>query len=183
MDIDGIELHRHGRMACERLTGGNNVYILVFMNGKPQLVERARAARAGAVCTCFNLRKAARAVTQLYDERLREVGLRATQLTLLMALRSLGEMTLTGLAEEAVIDRTTLSRNLGLLEKRGLVSSRPGEDRRERLVSLTAKGQKTLAEAFSLWEGAQAEMVDGLGEKRLARFLADLTEVVSVARA
>ncbi len=153
------------------------------MNRNPHLVERARATQAGAVCTCFNLRKAARAVTQLYDERLREVGLRATQFTLLMALRSLGEMTLTGLAERAVMDRTTLTRNLRLLEKRGLTRVRPGEDRRERLVSLTAKGEKALAEAFPLWEEAQAEMVDGLGEERLAQFLADLAEVVDVARA
>ncbi len=50
-------------------------------------------------------------------------------------------------------------------------------------MSLTAKGEKALAEAFPLWEEAQAEMVDGLGEERLAQFLADLAEVVDVARA
>lgn len=121
-------------------------------------------------------------MTQLYDERLRQAGLRATQFTLLMALRSLGEMTLSGLAERAVMDRTTLTRNLKLLERRGLVSVRTGEDRRERRVSLTAKGEQALAEAFPLWDEAQAEMVDGLGEQRFARFLADLAEVVGVAR-
>ncbi len=152
------------------------------MHAKLQPVERARAAQAGAVCTCFSLRKAARAVTQLYDERLREVGLRATQFTLLMVLRSLGEMTLSGLAERAVTDRTTLTRNLKLLQRRGLVGVRTGEDRRERLVSLTGKGAKALAEAFPLWDEAQAEMVYGLGEQRFARFLADLAEVVGVAR-
>ncbi len=153
------------------------------MNGNPHLVQRARATHAGAVCTCFNLRKAARAVTQLYDERLRQAGLRATQFTLLMALRGLGEMTLSGLAERAVMDRTTLTRNLKLLERRGLVRVRTGEDRRERRVSLTAKGEQALAEAFPRWDEAQAEMVDGLGEQRFARFLADLAEVVDVARA
>src|SRR5688572_31775668 len=79
-------------------------------------------------CTCFNLRKAARAVTQLYDDILRPSGLRATQFSLLMLIRGAGRLQLTELAEAAVMDRTTLKRNLALLEREGLVRIEPGDD-------------------------------------------------------
>src|SRR3954465_8869802 len=81
-------------------------------------------------CTCFNLRKASRAVTQLYDEFLRPSGLRATPFSLLMLIRGLGPLRITELAEEAVMDRTTLKRNLELLQREGLVHIASGEDAR-----------------------------------------------------
>src|SRR5919106_4818042 len=81
-------------------------------------------------CACFNLRKATRAVTQLYDDALRPSGLRCTQFSLLTLLRASGTVAMTELAEDAVMDRTTLARNLDILEREGLVRVRPGEDAR-----------------------------------------------------
>ena len=86
----------------------------------------------------LKVRKAARAVTKLYEEVLRPIGLRATQFSLLMATRVMGPVTVVKLAQVTVMDRTTLTRNLQILEKRGLIAIKPGEDRREREINLTA---------------------------------------------
>ena len=72
-------------------------------------------------CICFNLRKAARVITQIYDEAFRPTGFRSTQMPLLVATAALGPVTVNRLAEAVVMDRTTLTRNLKPLEKQGLL--------------------------------------------------------------
>jgi DNA-binding MarR family transcriptional regulator len=134
-------------------------------------------------CTCFNLRKAARAVTQLYDEFLRPANLRATQFSLLGVLAQVGTATITELADAAVMDRTTLKRNLELLEREGLVEIRPGTDARVREVSLTAAAHARLLAALPYWEQAQAHLTSQLGTTRTHRFLSDLSAAVAAAQA
>ena len=131
-----------------------------------------------ATCACFNVRTAARAVTQLYDDVLRPSGLRTTQLTLLMLLRGHGAMSISGLAEAAMTDRTTLTRNLAVLEERKLVRIRPGEDARVRVVELTGDGDAAIDAAFPLWERAQALITSGMGRDGLERLLAELSGAV-----
>ena len=92
----------------------------------------AQCKEIGRACVCFKVRKSARAITKLYEKVLRPSGLRATQFSLLMAARVLGPVTVVKLAQAAVMERTTLTRNLQVLEKRGLIATNPGEDRRER---------------------------------------------------
>jgi DNA-binding MarR family transcriptional regulator len=133
-------------------------------------------------CTCFNLRKATRAVTQLYDEALRPSGLRATQFSLLTAIGAFGTVSITDLAEEAVMDRTTLTRNLGVLEQEGLIRIEPGEDARVREVSLTPAAHEKLAEARSYWTKAQAHMTEALGKERVKRMLVDLASAIGAAQ-
>jgi DNA-binding MarR family transcriptional regulator len=142
-----------------------------------------RAAKAGQLCACFNIRKTARVITQLYDEELRPTGLRITQFALLMAARGLEPVTVTRLAKIGVIDRTTLTRNLRPLEKQGLLCIEPGEDRRERQVRLTTRGQQALAKAFPLWEKAQARVAGGFGQERLQRLFTELANLRAVSRA
>lgn len=132
-------------------------------------------------CACFNLRKAARAVTQLYDDALRPTGLRATQFSLLTVIWAFGKASISQLAEEAVMDRTTLTRNLDLLEREGLVRIRAGEDARVREVELTRAAHAKLAEALPYWERAQAEMTKKLGANRMGRLLGDLAGAVAAA--
>ena len=108
-------------------------------------VEECR--RTAATCACSNLRKAARSITQLYEEALRPLGIRATQFPILMATHGLRAVSVTDLADNLVIDRTTLTRNLAALERQGLVRIAPGEDRRTRLAELTAAGHAVLARA------------------------------------
>ncbi len=133
-------------------------------------------------CACANLRKGSRAITQLYDEMLQPSGLRVTQFTVLATISLIGQMTIKALAEELVMDRTTLTRNLKPLEKGGLIESTTGEDRRTRLVRLTSQGQTTLVEALLLWEKAQAKMVEGLGQETLDSLLGLLSESVTIAQ-
>ena len=136
----------------------------------------------GQECACLNLRKASRAVTQLYDKALRASGLRATQLGLLMVARLQGPVTVKQVAEMTVTDRTTLTRNLKPLERQGLIRIEPGEDRRERMVTLTDRGQRALAHALPLWEKAQTRVFTLLGRKRLRRLLSDLSAMVAVTQ-
>ena len=153
------------------------MYILLSMPSTP----RSRTA-ALPDCTCFNLRKAARAVTQLYDEFLRPANLRATQFSLLSVLDQAGALSVTRLAEYAVTDRTTLTRNLELLQREGLVRVRPGADARVREVSLTPAGRERLLAALPHWERAQARVTSRLGGARTQRFLADLSAAVAAAQ-
>jgi DNA-binding MarR family transcriptional regulator len=146
------------------------------------ILEMAKCREMGRICACYKVRKAARAVTQLYDEVLRPIGLRATQLSLLMATRVLAPVTLVKLAQTAVMDRTTLTRNLQILEKRGLITITPGEDRREREVNLTAAGREALAKSIPLWEEAQNRVKQGLGEERMHNLLGDLSEMISLVK-
>jgi len=117
-------------------------------------------------CTNFNLRKAARTVTHLYDEMLKSSGLRSTQYSLLTVL-SMGEAeTISNLAHQLVMDRTTLTRNLKPLQSQGWIKRVPGEDRRTRAWTITAQGRKALARALPLWQKAQKDTVNLLGKER-----------------
>ena len=134
-------------------------------------------------CICFNIRKSARAITQLYEEALRPTGLRATQFTLLVATRVMGTATISGLAKGLVMDRTTLTRNMKPLEKQGFIRIMPGkEDRREREVTLTLAGQEILSEALPLWKSVQQSVVKLLGQNRATRLLKDLAVSIDVAQ-
>jgi DNA-binding MarR family transcriptional regulator len=147
----------------------------------PKTSEQAVAADVQR-CTCFNLRKAARAVTQLYDEFLRPSGLRATQFSLLTVIREVGTVSMTELAEAAVMDRTTLKRNLELLEREGLVRIQAGSDARVREVSLTAAARKKLADALPYWVSAQAHVTEKLGSSRAEQLLSNLAAAVRAAQ-
>jgi DNA-binding MarR family transcriptional regulator len=136
----------------------------------------------GRTCACYKVRKAARAVTKLYEDVLRPSGLRATQFSLLMTTRVLGPVTVVKLAQVTVIDRTTLTRNLQILEKRGLINIKTGEDRREREVSITAAGLTALATAIPFWEEAQNRVRQCLGEEKMCNLLEDLSEMIALAK-
>jgi DNA-binding MarR family transcriptional regulator len=145
-------------------------------------LQRAELANCTS-CACFNLRKATRAVTQLYDEMLRPAGLRVTQFSLLVAVRVAEPVGVTRLAELTVMDRTTLTRNLELLQKQGLIEVAAGADRRSRIVTITAEGNAAIAEALPYWKKAQLHVVNSLGQERWADMLTDLRELVAVTTA
>ena len=126
-------------------------------------------------CICFNLRKAARAASRAYDEALAPAGIRNTQLSLLALLQGAGRLSVRELADLAVMERTTLTRNLKLLERDGLVQSAPGADRRQRILQLTAAGRRMLETALPLWRKAQRAESERLGKARKERLLRDLT--------
>jgi DNA-binding MarR family transcriptional regulator len=117
-------------------------------------------------CACHRIRMAARAVTRGYDDALRPLGLRATQLALLAAIDAEGALSITSLARLAGMDRSTLSRNLAPLERDGLVALGAEGWRRSRTLDLTSKGRSRLAEALPLWESAQRRLKRNLGARR-----------------
>lgn len=133
-------------------------------------------------CINFNLRKACRAVTQFYADMLKLTGLEKTQFTLLMVVSANGPCTVTELAEFLVMNQTTATRNLQRLEKRGLIESSVGEDRRSRLITITAEGEAILAEAMPIWRQAQTKLVEGLGIEKTSQLLTLLSEVKSIAQ-
>lgn len=133
-----------------------------------------------ANCINFNLRKAARAVTQSYDKVLRPSGLRSTQFSLLSTVAKLEPVGIKDLAKVLVMERTTLGRNVQVLSDRGLLDVGEGDDRRYRPITITAPGHKALDLARPLWQQAQSRMVKGMGQDRWTRFLDDLSEAVRV---
>ncbi len=140
------------------------------------------ASQIGEACACFNLRKSARLVTQIYDHKLRPAGIRATQFTILVAIQANAPIAIQALARIMVMDRTTLARNLKPLVRRGLLVIMPGRDRRVRLVRLTAKGQKVLSRALPLWKAAQAEFRHKLGPANLDTMLDVLSQTIAAVR-
>ena len=121
---------------------------------------------------------AARAVTRLYDDTLRSVGLRATQLAVLVAVGGDNVVSITALAKFMGMDRSTLTRNLTPLERDGLI--RVGNEgwRRSRTVEITKKGHSRLREALPLWEKAQETLQRRLGIHRWADIRADLDDLI-----
>ena len=106
-----------------------------------------------ATCLMVNTRMAARAVTRRYDALLRPHALTAAQ----FAVRGRGE-TVTELADRNGIERTGLTRTLNLLEKRGLIASRPADKGNARICDLTEAGAALVAELVPIWVAAQSEM-------------------------
>ncbi|MEO7732741.1 MAG: winged helix DNA-binding protein [Kofleriaceae bacterium] len=128
-------------------------------------------------CLCSALRKATRAVTRLYDEALRPADLRITQFALLRNLARRGEQRMRDLSALLAMEETGLNRSVRALAERGWIAIRTGEDRRERLLSITAAGRAVIAEAEPLWLAAQRRMADDLGAswEPLVRALGDVT--------
>lgn len=117
-------------------------------------------------CACFNTRKTARVLGQVYDRALEPSGLKNTQFTALAVADAHDGISITELAQAMEIERTTLTRNLRLLERDGLVKIGPGLDGRSKTVVLTAKGKRLLDAALPLWKAAQERMLREFGANR-----------------
>lgn len=130
-----------------------------------------------AACACGRLRRAARALTQRYDDAMAPSGLHVTQFSLLRTLARQGPMRITALAAATLLDRTALSRNLDPLVGRGLVAVVPGDDARTREASLTRAGANAIRAAEPYWKRAQAEVAKHLGAARLDTLIATLAEI------
>jgi len=134
------------------------------------------------LCLCDTLRMTARAVTQVYDDTLRPVGLRVTQFSLLARAASMGPVESWRLSEALGLDKTTFSRNLRPLERRKLIAIEAGEDRRTRLVRVTPAGEKLVKEASAYWRSVQASFKRRLHDGEFDRTLRQLLRVRAAAR-
>jgi DNA-binding MarR family transcriptional regulator len=132
-------------------------------------------------CACHKVRMAARAVTRAYDEALRPVGLRATQLAVLVAMTKHDAISINSLAEFIGMDRTTLTRNLRPLEKEGLISRGVEGWRRSRALEITKKGRSRLHEALPFWIRAQWALKRKLGDRNWDMVHYGLDHLIRVA--
>jgi DNA-binding MarR family transcriptional regulator len=131
-------------------------------------------------CNCLALRQAARRVTQFYDHILAPTGLRTTQFSILARLERKGPMTINALAEDLVMDRSTLGRNMLPLERDGLVSIEPGAtDRRRKELHVTREGAARLSSAAARWREAQARFEGDFGAERAAQLRALLGAIAA----
>jgi DNA-binding MarR family transcriptional regulator len=116
-------------------------------------------------CICIAMRTASRKLTSLYDEALAPCGVNIAQFSLLRKIRRRGPISLTALGEIVELDRSTLGRNVRVLERMGLVSLAPGADQREARVDLTEAGRTTLAVGDPLWDAVQDQITRKLGAR------------------
>lgn len=125
-----------------------------------------------ANCMCTKLRAGSRAVTRHYENVMKAVGLSANQFSILIAVSIMAPVSITRLAQQLSMERTTLTRNLRPLENEGMILLTDGHGR-TRELSLTKKGQETLKEAKPLWDQAQRQLIEQLG-KRDTQMLSEL---------
>lgn len=138
-------------------------------------------ARQQVPCVGFNVRRATRLVTQLYDKMLAPSGLRSTQYSLLNVLSLTNELRMNDLALILAMDRTTLTRNLRPLVKQGWIKVSTGSDRRTRIILLTSKGRDVMKKAVPFWEQAQTHVTKRLGASNWDRLMGDLHKISMIA--
>jgi DNA-binding MarR family transcriptional regulator len=131
-------------------------------------------------CNCFAVRSAARRVTQFYDQFLAPIGLRVTQFSILSKLKRRGPLTINALADDMVMDRTTLGRAIQPLEREGLIRIEPSpSDGRAKQLHLTEAGERRLQAALEAWAKAQARFEADYGSERAAELRTLLRAVVA----
>ncbi|MEQ9111044.1 MAG: MarR family transcriptional regulator [Rhodospirillaceae bacterium] len=113
-------------------------------------------------CLCISLRRSERIITDIYNESLKGTGLLITQFSLLVEIRKLECPSMKQLADVVGLDRSTLARNLSLLEATSFVRLRDG-DQRNKIVELTASGRSAIERATPKWREAEAEIQRRLG--------------------
>ena len=117
-------------------------------------------------CLCTALRAAAHKATLHYDKALEPAGVSVTMFRLLRRVARLSKPSLTDLAADLDLDRSTLGRNVRVLERQGFTVSEAGADSRAAVVRLTEAGWQKLQECEPLWQQAQTEMAGLLGPHR-----------------
>jgi len=148
------------------------------MSEKRHIEARQLAQEAGESCACLMVRQAARRITRAYDEALRPVGLKGTQFTMLAAIVSAhGQISLGEVADRLDMERSTFSRNLNPLLRRGLVRHVDTMAGRRRAVVATDLGRETFLAAEPGWRRAQADVRQALAQDDMVPLLARLRSI------
>lgn len=121
------------------------------------------------ICHCFNLRRAGNKITAMYNNKIAQAGLTGSQFSILSYIWHYAPINTSRLAELLFLERTTVVRNLKLLEKEDYIMYQKSRGR-ERPICLTEKGQKKYHEAKVFWDQAQAEMKAKLGAEGMEMF-------------
>ena len=135
---------------------------------------------SAGTCTCGELRKAARAITLLYDNAFKSSGLLSTQFNVLQAIYNIDSIRISDLANNLVMDRTTLTRNLSVLERQGFIEISQGKDHRTRIVTATQKGRNAVAKTIFLWNEVQHKVKQEMGENSWRELMQNLGQLLKV---
>jgi DNA-binding MarR family transcriptional regulator len=137
--------------------------------------------RGTGYCASFNFRRAARAITRLYDVAFQGTKIRSTQFTILIAVAKAQPVSISTLGSILVIDSTTLTRSLAKLQKQGLITISKRAERRQRFVTLTDAGVSTLEESLSGWRATQERFEKAIGAEFWLGFRHELERLANVA--
>ena len=137
--------------------------------------------RGTGYCPNLNFRRAARAVTRLFDLAFQSSGIRSTQFTILVAVAKIQPCSISALSDVLMIDSTTLTRSLRLLEKEGWLTVSARSTKRQRFVSLTSSGEQILGRALPAWREAQKRFVETVGQDYWLNFRSELEKLAHVA--
>ena len=130
-------------------------------------------------CTCFNVRRISRVITQFFEAEVGRHGIRPTQSPILRALQAKSGWSMAELSEWLGLERTTLLRNLRPLQRDGLVRVKGGGRGGHVELEITDKGRTILAKIHPAWRSAQDKVVAILGEERWSSILRDLEAVAA----
>ena len=130
-------------------------------------------------CVCFNIRRVSRLITQFFDAEAGRHSLRPTQTPILRALQAKTEWSMADLSEWLGLERTTLLRNLRLLQRDGLVRLKGGGRGSHVTLEITDKGRKVVAKMHPGWRSAQDKVVATLGKERWSMIMSDLADVAT----
>jgi DNA-binding MarR family transcriptional regulator len=119
-------------------------------------------------CIAVRLRLLNRVVTNYYDEALRPLGLKVSQLNILIVTARLGLARPTQVCEILQLDTSTLSRNVDRMQAHGWLEVVPNEDARTQPFRLTAQGKRLIEKAVPAWEEAQRQAKELLGDEGIA---------------
>lgn len=132
-------------------------------------------------CVSYNLRKASRIVSKLYTREMRPAPVRGPQFSLMVMISRRQNPTISDLARDIGADRTTMTRNLEQLQKRGFIEITQGKNLRTKAVRIAPKGQAALERSIAYWQKAQNKVLKTLGQERWTRMLTDLSALTPLA--
>lgn len=132
-------------------------------------------------CACTALRKASRAISRLYDERLADSGMTITQFAILRNLAREGPLPLGRLADLLVMERTSLYRTLAPIERHGWIAIATGRSARIKVAAVTDAGRAAMTAATGPWNAAQAEIAAAIGVPDFRALETQLRRLVAVA--
>jgi DNA-binding MarR family transcriptional regulator len=132
-------------------------------------------------CASFNFRRTARAVTRLYDAAMQKSGIRSTQFAILVGIAKNQPVAIGALCEILVLDSTSLTRSLRLLQKQGMITAPKRSTMRRRFLELTPKGERTLALALPYWRKTQSEFQTAVGPNYWSNLRLELERLAKLA--
>ena len=141
------------------------------MEGRDKFMDNQKNSAIDAIardCIAVRLRMLNRVVTNLYDDALRPLGLKISQLNILVVTAKLGLAQPAKVCDILQLDTSTLSRNVERMRARDWLEVVPGEDARAQPFRLTAKGKRLLERAVPAWEEAQSQATEFLGHDGVA---------------